>query len=151
MRRFAMSVVCLTTAIPMVACSTPSRHCYDSNGVSKVTLVTEPDTNRDRAIAIDLVFVAQELPAQEIGKLSARDYFSRRAQLLRDYPEAVTLRSWELAPGQLVEEADADPPCNLVKTYIFADYASPGDHRATLSNARSVQVTLGVDDLMVEQ
>jgi hypothetical protein len=151
MRGLAISVVWLSAAIPMAACSTPAWLCYFPDGVNRVTLVTEPDTNMDRAIAVDLVFITQDLPAQEIGKLSARDYFSRRAQLLRDYPETVKPRSWELTPGQLVEKADADPPCNLVQTYVFADYASQGDHRATLSNKSPVQVMLGVDDLMVKQ
>jgi hypothetical protein len=116
-----------------------------------MTLVTAPDTNGDRAIAVDLVFITQDLPAQEIGKLKARDYFSRRAQLLRDFPGAVQVRSWELAPGQLVEKADTGPPCNLVQTYLFADYATQGDHRATVGNVSSVLVTLGADDLAVTQ
>ncbi|HEY2538717.1 MAG TPA: hypothetical protein VGI28_04355 [Stellaceae bacterium] len=116
-----------------------------------MTLVTGPDTNRDRAIAVDLVFVTQDLPAQEIGKLSARDYFSRQAQLLRDFPQTVQVRSWELAPGQLVRDVNANPPCNLAQTYIFADFASQGDHRATLTDGGAVQVTLGADDLMVMQ
>ncbi len=61
------------------------------------------------------------------------------------------MRSWELAPGQLVEKADTDPPCNLVRSYVFADYAAQGDHRAVLGNVSSVVVTLGPDDLMVTQ
>jgi type VI secretion system protein len=149
--RFAMPVAWLTAVIQLAACSTPSWLCWFPGGVKTLTLVTQPDTNGNRAIAIDLVFVTQDLPAQEIGKLNARDYFSRRTQLLRDFPGAVQVRSWELAPGQLVEKADTDPPCNLVRTYVFADYAVQGDHRAALGNASSVVVTLGADDLTVMQ
>jgi len=149
--RCAVSAAWLTVVIPLAACSTPSWLCINPGGVSRVTLVTEPDTNMDRAIAIDLVFITQDLPAQEIGKLSARDYFSRRPQLIRDYPDAVNIRSWELAPGQLVEKADANPPCNLVRTYLFANYAADGDHRAVLGNASAVLVTLGADDLALKQ
>jgi len=150
-RRFAMPVACLTAMIQLAGCSTPSWLCWFPGGVKTMTLVTAPDTNGDRAIAVDLVFITQDLPAQEIGKLKARDYFSRRAQLLRDFPGAVQVRSWELAPGQLVEKADTGPPCNLVQTYLFADYATQGDHRATVGNVSSVLVTLGADDLAVTQ
>jgi type VI secretion system protein len=150
-RRFAIPVAWLTAVTQLAACATPSWLCWFPGGVKTLTLATGPDTNGDRAIAVDLVFVTQDLPAQEIGKLGARDYFSRRAQLLRDFPQAVQVRSWELAPGQLVEKADTDPPCNLVQTYVFADYAMQGDHRATLGNVSSVLVTLGPDDLMVTQ
>ena len=146
-----MSVAWLTAVIQLAACSTPSWLCWFPGGVKTITVVTGPDTNGDQAIAVDLVFVTQDLPAKEIGKLNARDYFARRTQLLMDFPEAVQVRSWELAPGQLVEMADANPPCNLVQTYLFADFVSQGDHRATLINASAVQVTLGVDDLMVKQ
>ena len=139
----------LTVVIPLAACSTPSWLCYFPGGVKKVTLVTAPDTNSDRAIAVDLVYATGTLAAQQIGKLSAREFFSRRTQLLRDYPDSVTIRSWEVAPGQLVKNAETKPPCNLVASYLFADYATPGDHRVTLGEVHTVEVTLGAADLSV--
>lgn len=150
-RDVVTSVVCPLMVCLLAGCSTPSWLCYFPGGVKHLTLVTQPDTNTDRAIAVDLVFITQDLPAEEIGKLSARDYFIRRTQLLRDYPGAMIVRSWELAPEQLVLKADADPPCNLVQTYLFADYGTQGDHRATLDGAKAVEVTLGPDDLTVKQ
>lgn len=150
-RDVVTSVICPLMVCLLAGCSTPSWLCYFPGGVKHLTLVTQPDTNTDRAIAVDLVFITQDLPAEEIGKLSARDYFIRRTQLLRDYPGAMIVRSWELAPEQLVLKADADPPCNLVQTYLFADYGTQGDHRATLDGAKAVEVTLGPDDLTVKQ
>jgi type VI secretion system protein len=149
--RLATLLAWLAAAMPLAGCAVPSWLCWFPSGVNKVTLVTAPDTNGDRAIAVDLVFVTQDLPAQEIGKLAARDYFIRRAQLLRDFPQTVQVRSWELAPGQLVVNAGVNPPCNLIQTFVFADFASPGDHRATVSNGSAVQVTLGAEDLSVRQ
>ena len=150
-RRFAIPVAWLPAVIQLAACSTPSWLCWFPGGVKTITLVTGPDTNGGQAIAVDLVFVTQDLPAREIAKLNARDYFVRRTQLLRDFPEAVQVRSWELAPGQLVKQADTDPPCNLVSTFIFAGYAAQGDHRAAVGNVSSLLVTLGATDLMVTQ
>jgi hypothetical protein len=150
--RTAMSVAYLSAAaVSLAACSTPSWLCYFPSGVNSLTILTQPETNMDRAIAVDLVFVTQDPPAQEIGKLSARDYFIRRTQLLRDYPAALNVRSWELAPEQVVLKADVDPPCNLVQTYLFAGYATEGDHRAALGRASSAEITLGADDLAVKQ
>jgi hypothetical protein len=150
-RWLATSVAWLTAVIPLAACSTPSWLCWFPGGVKNITLIAEPDTNGDRAIAVDLVFVTQDLPAKEIAKLNARDYFARRAQLLLDFPEAMQIRSWELAPGQLVRQADTHPPCNLVGTYIFAGYATQGEHRAAVGNVSSLLVRLGASDLMVTQ
>jgi type VI secretion system protein len=134
----------------LTGCSTPSWLCLNPGGVQRITLVTQPDTNLGRAIAVDVVFLTKDLPAQEIGKLTAHDYFVRRAQLLGDFPGSVRVRSWELAPGQLVEKAHAEPPCNLQQTFLFADYAAPGDHRATLGDASTVQVTLGAEDFAIQ-
>jgi type VI secretion system protein len=149
--RFAILVAWLTAVIELAACSTPSYLCWFPSGVKTITLVTQPDTNADRAIAVDLVFVTDDLPAKEISRLSASDYFARRAQLLMDFPEAVQIRSWELAPGQLVKQADTNPPCNLVGTYIFAGYATQGDHRAAVGKVSSLLVRLGAKELTVTQ
>ena len=149
--RAAVLVAVLGAAISLTACATPSWLCYFPDGVKKVTIITSPDTNADRAIAVDLVFVTQDLSAQEIGKLSAHQYFVRRRQLLLDFPQTMQIRSWELAPGQLVKNAETSPPCNLVQTYVFAGYGSEGDHRATLSGASSVVLTLGPDDFTIKQ
>lgn len=149
--RAAVLVAVLGAAISLTACATPSWLCYFPDGVKKVTIITSPDTNADRAIAVDLVFVTQDLSAQEIGKLSAHQYFVRRRQLLLDFPQTMQIRSWELAPGQLVKNAETSPPCNLVQTYVFAGYGGEGDHRATLSGASSVVLTLGPDDFTIQQ
>lgn len=146
-----MSLAWLTAVIQLAACSTPSWLCWFPGGVKTITLVTGPDTNGGQAIAVDLVFVTQDLPAKEIAKLNARDYYARRSQLLLDFPEAVQIRSWELAPGQLVKQADTHPPCNLAGSFIFAGYAAEGDHRAAVGNVSTLLVTLGANDLMMTQ
>jgi len=146
-----MSLAWLTAVSQLAACSTPSWLCWFPGGVKTITLVTGPDTNGGQAIAVDLVFVTQDLPAKEIAKLNARDYYARRTQLLLDFPEAVQIRSWELAPGQLVKQADTHPPCNLAGSFIFAGYAAEGDHRAAVGNVSSLLVTLGANDLMMTQ
>ena len=149
--RLATLLAWLAAAMPLAGCATPSWLCWFPGGVKTITLVTGPDTNGGQAIAVDLVFVTQDLPAKEIAKLNARDYYARRPQLLLDFPEAVQIRSWELAPGQLVKQADTHPPCNLVGTFIFAGYPAQGDHRAAVGNVSSILVTLGANDLMVTQ
>jgi len=60
-RRFAMPVACLTAMIQLAGCSTPSWLCWFPGGVKTMTLVTAPDTNGDRTIAVDLVFITQDL------------------------------------------------------------------------------------------
>lgn len=149
--RPAILLAWLAAALPLGGCAVPSWLCWFPGGVKSVTLVTAPNTNGNQAIAVDLVFVTQDLAARQIGTLSARDYFIRRPQILRDFPQTVGVRSWELAPGQLVQNAAVNPPCNLVQTFAFADFASKGEHRATIGGGGSVEITLGPDELRVRQ
>lgn len=149
--RLAILPAWFAAALSLGGCAVPSWLCWFPGGVKSVTLVTTPDTNGNQAIAVDLVFVTQDLAARQIGTLSARDYFMRRPQILRDFPQTVGVRSWELAPGQLVQNAAVNPPCNLAQTFVFADFASKGDHRATIAGGGSVEITLGRDELSVRQ
>jgi type VI secretion system protein len=130
----------------LAACSTPSWLCALPPGPSTVTLFAEPDANQDSAIAVDLVFVSDKLAAQQLSGLSAVNYFALRSQLLRDYPGGLQVRSWEIAPGQVVRNAPADPNCNRVQTLLFARYQTPGDHRQTLNGRNNITVILGSQD-----
>jgi type VI secretion system protein len=130
----------------LAACSTPSWLCALPPGPSTVTLFAAPDANQDSAIAVDLVFVSDKLAAQQLSGLSAVNYFALRSQLLRDYPGGLQVRSWEIAPGQIVRNASADPNCNRVQTLLFARYQTPGDHRQALNGRNNITVILGSQD-----
>ncbi len=80
-------------------------------------------------------------------KLGAHDWFQRKTQLLRDYPEDIAVASWELAPGQAVQEATVDSPGDLKDAFVFASYATPGDHRLRLGDDSRIRLTLGETDL----
>jgi type VI secretion system protein len=130
----------------LTACSTPAWLCTLPPGPSKVTLFAEPDANQDSAIAVDLVFVSDKLAAQQLSGLSAAKYFALRSQLLRDYPGSLQVRSWEIAPGQIVRNASTNPSCNRVQTLLFARYQTPGDHRQALNGRNTITVILGSHD-----
>lgn len=56
---------------------------------------------------------------------------------MKTYPNAITLRSWELVPQQVLqlsEEALGSP--RVAGMLLYANYLSPGEHRAQLPLAR---------------
>jgi type VI secretion system protein len=148
------AVLCLALAAPALAgcgswLSTPSWLCVLPPGPRSITLVAAPDANHDSAVAVDLVFITDPVAARRVEALSAEDYFTQRAQLLRDFPDGITVRSWGLAPGQVARDQSTDADCNRVSTLLFARYATPGDHRQKIEGG-PLTVSLGADDFTVE-
>jgi type VI secretion system protein len=123
--------------------------------------------NANNPIAVDLVRVADKDLAKEIGKLTAADWFQKKEQYLLDYPkpgelEVVDSREW--IPGQSVSPITIPVPGALpiaipVKIpvvapkpptmFVFANYFTPGPHRANLLPNKVTAIQLGVDDLKV--
>lgn len=99
-------------------------------GLEEVRLQAAPDANGNGAVAVDVVLATRPGSAEQVAKLPAAEWFRRRAQLLRDNPDGLAVMSWELVPGQSVT---APVRRSAVDAYVFALYASPGDHRVRLA------------------
>lgn len=122
-----------------------------------VALVSEPNSNRNNPTAVDLVLVHEAAVEDQIASLSAADWFRRKGQFRRDFPSGFTVIGWELvpelaiAPRALTEEelenADGAAPR---AAFVFADYFTPGDHRARLESQEAVRIRLGPDDFTIE-
>jgi type VI secretion system protein len=118
-------------------------------GPKSVTLIADPNANDDSAVAVDLVFISNKTEAKQVAALSASDFFSRREQLSRDFPDGMQVRSWELAPGQVFRDQPTDATCPRAGTVLFAHYATPGDHRQMLSSDRDITIWLNPQDFKV--
>jgi type VI secretion system protein len=99
-------------------------------GLQEVKIQAAPDANANGAVAVDVVLATRPGSAEQVAKLPAAEWFRRRAQLLRDNPDGLAVMSWELVPGQSIT---APVRRSALDAYIFALYASPGDHRTRLA------------------
>lgn len=99
-------------------------------GLEEVRIQAAPDANGNGAVAVDVVLATRPGSAEQLAKLPAAEWFRRRAQFLRDNPDGLAVMSWELVPGQSVT---APVRRSAVDAYVFALYASPGDHRTRLA------------------
>ncbi|MBY0430129.1 MAG: hypothetical protein K2Q10_02950, partial [Rhodospirillales bacterium] len=97
--------------------------------LDSVAVAADADANGNGAVAVDVVVVTEPKLEEELGKMPARDWFARRAQLRRDHPNVLVVHSWELVPGQSTRAADLDNPANALATFVYAGYAGSGDHR----------------------
>lgn len=135
----------------LVGCSSIARTvCLAPDGPNRMSIAASEQANQNRAVAVALVFVTDKDLAREIAELSARDYFTRRAQLRRDYPETLHATFWELAPGQSVLDEPVDAPCAAKAALLFVDYAAPGEHRLRVDGRSRLSLILGATDFSVE-
>jgi type VI secretion system protein len=90
-----------------------------------------------KAMTLVLVFVRDQATLDKLLTLPAAKWFASKEELQKTYPNTMTVRSWELVPQQVLqlsEEALGSP--RVAGMVIFADYLSPGDHRARLPLTR---------------
>ena len=84
-----------------------------------------------------LVFVNDSAALEKLLTMPAAKWFASKDELLKTYPNALTIKSWELVPQQVLqlnEEALGSP--RVAGMVLFADYLTPGDHRAQLPLGR---------------
>lgn len=99
--------------------------------LEEVAIEAQPDANNNTALPVDVALVVGPGVADQLAKMPAAEWFRRRAQLQRDFPDSLVVLSWELVPGQ---RALARPDRGgIIDGYLFAGYGTPGDHRARLS------------------
>lgn len=119
--------------------------------LATLSIDSQPDANSGNALAVDVVLVLDAGLEAELLKLSARDWFTKRSQIGRDNPGSLVLQSWELVPGQSVPKRSVETPKRPIAAIIYANYATPGDHRLRLARTDNVvRVLLQASDVMVQ-
>ena len=114
----------------------------------KVTIV--PGANDDSAIAVDFVVVYSDKLLDEIMKVSAAEWFSKKERFLADHPQELLVQSREWVPGQSVAPWTIDYHVGAKKVVVFADYHAAGEHRAVMPPQQASHILLGETDLKVE-
>ena len=116
-----------------------------------VKVNVSPQANNNNPLAVDLVMVKDKKLLKELQKLSAKEWFERRSQYRLDYPKekGLSFGSWEWVPGQVVMIEPMPLKSKPAGGIIFANYFSPGTHRALIDPRKSVVVNLGAEDITV--
>ncbi len=108
-----------------------------------------PDVNRNQPIAVDFVEINDKDLSKDVAKMTATDWFQKREQIKQDFPstKSISVRSWEWVPGQVVPDvkvAMRRPPRLIL---VFANYSSPGPHRAAITPTKPTALLLAREDL----
>jgi len=144
-RKKISSYIIVLATIGLTSCTNdllPELH------IETVSIYTEPDTNQNSAIAVDLVMIYDQELVKLIGQMSAAKYFTSSKELLLDNPTLLDIWHWELVPGQIVQ--DFAPPQengDAYAAYVFANYLTPGSHRIKVAPNGKVKILLMQNDL----
>jgi len=126
--------------LALTACSTVKDYVMPA-GVKldweSVTVSVAAGANRDYPLAIDVVLVSDEVLAQRLLAMSARDWFSARNGLRKTYPDVLSVDSLELAPGEsLTLPGKRWSGRRVAAALVFADYLVAGPHLARIDSLR---------------
>jgi type VI secretion system protein len=107
--------------------------------------------NNNNPVALDLVLVKDKKLFQELMKISAAEWFEKRNQYRLDYPKEIGLNagSWEWVPGQVVTIEPIPFKYKVAGGLVFANYLTPGAHRAVVNAGKPVVITLGAESISV--
>jgi type VI secretion system protein len=107
--------------------------------------------NNFSPVPVDLVLVKSKDVLAVVLSLTARDWFLRRAQILRDHPEDIEVLHWEFVPGQTIESERAKfQKGGGVALVVFANYLTPGSHRARIGNLKHFTLLLGSEGFRID-
>lgn len=144
---FAVAVVAFSF---LAGCSVAGKVRNAFGGQLPIEVTVAPHANEDTPVAVDLVVVYNSKLVDELLKLPAADWFARREQFLKDYPETLIVEKWEWVPGQQVEPISLAYRAGAKRVLLFADYVTDGEHRAAIDPQKPFRLVLGDRDFAVE-
>lgn len=107
--------------------------------LEQVMFVVDEDMNEKGAVKVHLVIVYEKELLAELKKMSASAYFSGVKQLTKDHPDKMKVFEWTfVAKKRVTKWIDVPHDTSFLTPlggFIFANYTSPGDHRASMPEA----------------
>ncbi len=142
--------------IPLVllaatSCGLPNRARSMFGGQLPIQVTILPNANEDSPLAVELIVVYEDKIVDKLLEKKAREWFAGRDQFLRDYADDVDSWKWEWIPGQEVRPIELTYGIGAKRVVLFADYLTPGDHRATIDPQRPFRLVLGQSEIELEE
>jgi type VI secretion system protein len=117
---------------------------------NRLTLAAAVDANDNSALAVDVVLVRDKALLDKLLAMPASAYFSARGDLQSSFPDGLTVFRYEITPGLKIDVDRKRLGADKVwAALVFANYATPGEHRQRLPLTGSgYLLELNVQDLV---
>ncbi len=105
--------------------------------IGDIQVLTDAGANLNTALEFELVLVKDPDVLKKLSELPAVKWFELREDLRKTYPGGFESMKWELVPGQdLRVQSEEFKDKRALAVLIFANYLTPGEHRARIDNFR---------------
>jgi type VI secretion system protein len=151
--------VCFTLTVlgALVGCGVPkgmakraARTARVSSGKLSLQVALSSAANQNSPVAVDVLLIKDKSFLKTAQGLSANDWFVKKLQLQRQFPNGMEVRSWEWVPGQSVKPISFVVPVDTQGAMMFANYASAGPHSAPLPVSGKIVIFLDDDDFTIQ-
>jgi type VI secretion system protein len=106
--------------------------------IGDIQVLTDAAANLNSALEFELVLVKDADVLKKLSELPAAKWFELREDLLKTYPGGFESMKWELVPGQdLRLPRDQFKDKRALAVLVYANYLTPGEHRARIDNYRA--------------
>lgn len=138
------SSLLLLLFISLAGCKSgsPLFEAEDWEFIDELTLVATPAMNNKTPLKVDVVIVKDTRIAEQIAKLTARQYMKQRKQLKYDHPQHIKIRSFELIPGTSIIMPLKYQRNEVAAGFIFAQYNNQKTNRWNVFSSDCVKVEL---------
>lgn len=126
-----------------VALVASSSLCGCGSRALRMQMTIAADANGNAPVILSVVFVKSPALQQKVLELSAKQWFAKREQLLRDNRREITESYYEFVPGQQVPQLDYKIASGVSQGILFVNYSGAAPHRYVFETARPVQVSFG--------
>ncbi len=117
----------------------------------RLTVQAEQEANGDAPVSLTVLVIYNEHLFDKLSEYSAAQWFEQAVQFERDNPDRIQFDylTWELMPGQKLKETTMKLQGKECEGLVFANYLSPGAHRARFNPERRILITLDLTDVRV--
>ncbi|HZS44222.1 MAG TPA: hypothetical protein VFC63_03920 [Blastocatellia bacterium] len=149
-------LICFALLVSIAGCGVPKRATNTvkvlKNGKLDVIVNIAPKANLDNPVALDMVMVYDKALLKQLQGLTAKDWFEKRGQIKLNYPgdSGMDFWSWEWVPGQQVRIDPLNVKSKTLGALIYANYLTPGEHRAIFDPFHSINLSLGEKSFTVD-
>ena len=148
--RLPLQILLIPIVLLAASCGLPNRVRSMFGGQLPIQVSIAADANENSPLAVELVVVYEKKLVDKLLEKKARDWFANREQFLRDYADDVDSWKWEWIPGQEVQPLEVTYGVGAKRVILFADYLTPGEHRANIDPQQPFRLVLGQSELELE-
>jgi type VI secretion system protein len=109
----------------------------------RVQIAIAPDANGNAPVILSMVFVKNSALLRQVIELTAKQWFAKREQFVRDHRRELDESYYEYVPGQVVSPLEYKIPRSAGQGILFVNYSGAGPHRYVFDTAKPVQISFG--------